>query len=227
MDGKIFAYCERGLDPGFWAEPVNALTNAAFIIAGLAAFWLLARQPAERRRLVDLWLAALLCIIGIGSFLFHTYATPWAGLADVLPIAIMMLSYLAVALRRFLGANWLWTGAGLVIFIVAYVSAREIHCDGGRCLNGSLGYLPALIALLLIGGWLIVQGDKPTGWNLLAGAAVFAVSLVFRTIDFEVCDHVHMAGEPLGTHFLWHTLNAVMLFILVRAAIRFRSVRTD
>ena len=27
---KIFAYCERGLNPGFWAEPLNAISNAAF-----------------------------------------------------------------------------------------------------------------------------------------------------------------------------------------------------
>ena len=222
MDNKIFAYCERGLDPGFWAEPINAVTNAAFVIAGLAAFWLLARQPAGNRRLVDYWLAALVCIIGIGSFLFHTLATPWAGLADVLPIAIMMLSYLTVALRRYLGATWLWTAAGLVVFVVAYVLAGQIPCDGGRCLNGSLGYVPALIALLLIGGWLVARGDKPTGWSLLAGAAVFAASLAFRSVDFHVCDHTHVGHGPLGTHFMWHTLNAVMLFILVRAAIRFK-----
>ncbi|MEM7122640.1 MAG: ceramidase domain-containing protein [Pseudomonadota bacterium] len=228
MDDKIFNYCERGLDPGFWAEPINAVTNAAFVIAGLAAFYLLARQPAGSRRLVDYWLAALVCIIGIGSFLFHTYATPWAGLADVLPIAIMMLSYLTVALRRYLGATWLWTGVGLVVFVVAYVLAGQILCDGERCLNGSLGYFPAFIALMLIGGWLVARGDKPTGWGLLAAAGVFAVSLAFRSVDFHVCDHTHVGHDhgPLGTHFMWHVLNAVMLYILVRVAIRFERPKT-
>ena len=33
----IDIYCER-LDPSFWAEPINALTNLAFIAVG---FWVL------------------------------------------------------------------------------------------------------------------------------------------------------------------------------------------
>ncbi len=28
----VNSYCER-TDPGFWSEPVNALTNAAFLVA--------------------------------------------------------------------------------------------------------------------------------------------------------------------------------------------------
>ena len=40
---KIFAYCERGLDPSFWAEPVNALTNLGFILASLIALVMLWR----------------------------------------------------------------------------------------------------------------------------------------------------------------------------------------
>ena len=31
---QIDGYCER-LGPGFWAEPLNALTNLAFLIAAL------------------------------------------------------------------------------------------------------------------------------------------------------------------------------------------------
>ena len=30
---QIDIYCER-LGPGFWAEPVNALSNGAFLVAG-------------------------------------------------------------------------------------------------------------------------------------------------------------------------------------------------
>jgi hypothetical protein len=42
MDQTIFdpidAYCER-LGPGLWAEPLNALTNLAFIVAALICAW--------------------------------------------------------------------------------------------------------------------------------------------------------------------------------------------
>ncbi len=223
MEDKIFAYCERGADPGFWAEPVNAVTNAAFVIAGIAAFVLINRQPAGERRPVDVWLATLLCIIGAGSFLFHTFATPWAGLADVLPIAVMMLSYLTMALRRFLKASWPWTALALVVFLAAYALAGQVACDGARCLNGSLGYFPALIAILLIGGWLARRGHGRTGGRLIAAGVVFAISLTFRSLDQSMCDHTHVGDTMLGLHFMWHVLNAATLYILVRAAVLHRT----
>jgi len=68
----VDAYCER-TGPEYWAEPVNALTNAAFLIAALV-MW---------RRTAGLPLARVLClilfVIGLGSYLFHTHATLWAG----------------------------------------------------------------------------------------------------------------------------------------------------
>ncbi len=35
---------------------------------------------------------------------------------------------------------------------------------------------------------------------------MLTVSLVLRSLDAPLC-----AANPLGTHFLWHLLNAVML----------------
>jgi hypothetical protein len=40
------------------------------------------------------------------------------------------------------------------------------------------------------------------------------MSLIFRSIDMAVCPEL-----PLGTHFLWHLLNAVVLYLLLRAAL--------
>ena len=48
---KIFIYCERGQDPSFWAEPLNAVTNAAFILAAIAATRDYATAPREQRML--------------------------------------------------------------------------------------------------------------------------------------------------------------------------------
>ena len=73
----IDAYCERS-DPSFWAEPVNAVTNLAFVLAGLWAW----RRTSGLGRV----LSVVLMAIGVGSFLFHTVAEAWSGLADVLPI---------------------------------------------------------------------------------------------------------------------------------------------
>ena len=41
------------------------------------------------------------------------------------------------------------------------------------------------------------------------------MSLFCRAIDREICDVF-----PLGSHFLWHTLNATLLYILLKQLVR-------
>lgn len=219
MNRKIFAYCERGLDPAFWAEPVNAITNAAFIIAALVATWHWLRLPAAARGPVEACLIALIYAMGIGSFLFHTFATPWAALADTIPIGIFMVAYLAYALKRYLGLGWLITFALLVLFFISLWQSSVARCDGGPCFNGSLAYAPALVVLLVIGSILFVR-KHPAGLSLFAAGAIFALSLTFRTMDQTACSETVLpTGRPLGLHFMWHVLNATLLYVLVRAAL--------
>lgn len=218
---KIFAYCERGTNPAFWAEPLNAVSNMAFLIAAALAFIVWRREPAARRGIMELALVMLVAVIGTGSFLFHTYATRWAVIADTAPIGIFMIAYLGYALRRFAGLSWLVCGVGLAAFIGALAFAETIQCGGRPCLNGSIGYLPALMALAAIGGWLTWRGH-PAAKLMLAGAALFAVSLTLRTLDRSICPATALfGGRQLGTHFLWHICNATLLYTLLIAAIRY------
>lgn len=71
---QIDAYCER-VGFGFWAEPINALTNIAFLASGFV-IW---RKAQGRGLPLAEAMAIVLFAIGIGSFLFHTFATRWAG----------------------------------------------------------------------------------------------------------------------------------------------------
>ena len=224
---QLFSYCERALDSAFWAEPINAISNAAFWIAAAMALALWLRTPGRERMAVDLVLVVLVFVIGLGSFLFHTFATRWAVLADVFPITIFMLVYLGCALKRFLGWNWLATLLGVVLFFVALQQAEKIHCGDGPCLNGSVGYIPAFLVLMLIGGVLQAKAH-PAARSLMGAGLLFAVSLSLRTVDRTICDatDIGVLGGPLGTHFIWHILNATLLYILMRAAmLHGRSVR--
>ncbi len=77
-------YCERLL-PGFWDEPLNAVSNIAFWLAA----WLVWRrwqrwqrsvftnvQPEAASGSADIKsLLAMLLLIGASSFAFHTLAT--------------------------------------------------------------------------------------------------------------------------------------------------------
>lgn len=213
MFASVDAYCER-TDATFWSEPVNAATNAAFVIAGVLLWQLIVRLrasgepvPASVRSLP--W---LLCLIGFASFLFHTLATVWAGLADTLSILLFGCVFLYAFLRHVAGVPGLIGLAGAGLFTLASYFTPGFLPAG--LLNQSGAYFPYVAGLLGIAAYL--HHSRRPGWRMfLLGVAVFGVSLALRTIDPQVC-----AAWPLGSHFLWHVLNAIVLFLLSRELVR-------
>lgn len=200
-------YCER-VGAGFWAEPLNAVSNGAFLIAAFAALTLMRRQSS--RDLPAVLLVGNIAVIGVGSFLFHTFASRWSALADVLPIAVFIHVYLFVALRRFFGAGIL-----LSLLVVAGFAglspglAAFLHPLAGS----TAGYAPALLAMTVT-GLLLLRKNTLASKHLLSAACIFALSMSLRFLDGRLC-----AALPFGTHFLWHILNAATLFMLIRALI--------
>ncbi|MCJ2080976.1 ceramidase domain-containing protein [Methylobacterium sp. J-090] len=225
----VCAYCERA-DGSFWAEPVNALSNVAFLIAAGAVAW--RERRGARPDPVILVLAGLVAVIGLGSFLFHTLAVRWSLLADVIPIAAFIHAYFFLAMRRFFAFGPGPALAATLLF-AAFGFGLEPALDIllgpalAAATNGSIAYVPAILALVGVGAGLLVPqrgGRDPAryaaGTGLLAIAGLFALSLAFRTLDRSLC-----ASLPLGTHFLWHILNAGVLSALLVTALRYRSRR--
>lgn len=203
----VIDYCERQ-SSAFWAEPANALSNFAFVISAAAAFLLWRRRSAA-----DYPALALIIVtasVGVGSFVFHTVATRGAMLLDVVPIAIFIYGYFLLALRRFFALPMVPATAITLAFVALSSFATSVDA-----LNGSVGYLPALAALIVFAA-LLWSRDKQreTARTLGAAALLFAISLFFRTIDRAICP-----AFPLGAHLLWHMLNACVLWLLLRAAI--------
>jgi hypothetical protein len=230
----IFDYCERGLNPAFWAEPLNAITNAGFILAAIAGIVMIARQPGHARSLWHIFFVVNFAAIGVGSFLFHTVPNIETVQADTVPIGIVMFTYLVFAMRRFAGASPFMTCVAIAAFAGAMVLAFLLRCWDGRigilldnippgararCLEGSLGYGPALAAMALIGGLLALR-RHPAAPLLLTAALTFFASLVFRSLDQRLCSDFIIMGHRMGTHFLWHLLNGLTLFLLLAAAIK-------
>ncbi len=102
MGAAIDLYCERN-GIGFWAEPFNAVNNAAFLLAMVWALVEIRRRRPGDWRLIGLSLLA--GCIGIGSFLFHTFATGWAAVADVVPIWTFVALYVVEAVLRMSGVS--------------------------------------------------------------------------------------------------------------------------
>lgn len=213
----IDGYCER-VDPSYWSEPVNAVTNIAFIIAAV-----LGLREARARGALEFgvgWLIFLVFATGVGSYLFHTHAVMWAAMADTTPIMLFILSYLALSMRRYFGMPW-WAAGGIaVVFMIAASLFRRIlgvildYPYGMSPFNGSEGYFPAFMALVVVGFILKAREHPAANW-LLAAACAFIVSLTFRTVDNDVCNTF-----ALGTHFMWHILNGVVLGSLLYGMIR-------
>lgn len=205
-------YCER-LNEAFWAEPLNAVSNAAFLLAALAALVLL-RRTGRRDRPVEI-LIVLVAVIGVGSFLFHTMPQRWTLLADVVPIQLFALGYFGLALQRFLGASAVVAVLGALAFLGAcFGLAAGLAPLLPVGMRGSAGY--AGFALGLFGVALATRlcGDRAGAGRLALAGAVFAASLSFRSLDAVLCLQV-----PFGLHWAWHLLNALLLFLLLRAAI--------
>jgi hypothetical protein len=205
LEEQIIAYCER-TDFTYWSEPVNALSNAGFVLVA-ALLWPRTAGVALARALV-----VVLAAIGFGSFLWHTHATRWAGLADVLPILAFILLYLFVATRDFLGLSVFWAAVAVALFLpyAAVISGLLGLVLPG--LGASAAYASVAVLIAGYGLWL---RHMPTGRGLLLGAGLLCVSLGFRMADDAVC-----AVFPMGTHFLWHILNAVMLGWMVYVYLR-------
>jgi hypothetical protein len=207
----VDGYCER-LTPGYWAEPVNAVTNIAFVAAAALVWRRTAGVPLARA------MALLLAAIGVGSYLFHTHANRVTGLMDVIPILVFILLYIFAASRDFLGLTPWQAGIATAAFL-PYAAATVPLWSMIPGLGSSAGYAPVPV-LILAYAWLLRRRAPRTARGLAAGAGLLGLSLLFRTLDGPLC-----AVWPLGTHFLWHLLNAVMLGWMINVYVRHRAGR--
>lgn len=208
-------YCER-LSAAFWAEPANALSNLAFVFVGVWALWQGRKLSARPMVMI---MAGLIVAVGIGSFLFHTYANTLALIGDLVPIFVFTSAYLFHSLRRFI--QWpLKRSLVALVAVVAGMALAQIFVPN-HVLNGSLLYAPPLLALFCVAGAMRARHHGKWSQLYAAGAATLALSLVMRTLDPVICD-----AFPLGTHFLWHLLNGACLGILITVALRFDPAPT-
>lgn len=202
----IDIYCER-VTGAFWAEPINAITNLAFLIAAWFAYRFWKAKAAGEKEILAL--CAILGVIGVGSFLFHTFATHWSMLADVLPIALFIhLAIFSAAYRVF--------GLGRItsIAVVAAFFAFNFACEKyipAEWLNRSITYLPAFLALLTM--TLLARAKGLQAYrSFFVATILFVASLSLRSIDMAMCE----TTGGIGTHFMWHVLNGLLLFNIVK-----------
>ena len=193
----VDGYCER-IDASFWSEPLNAITNIFFLVA---AVWVLRREGLNSTARI---LALILGMIGVASFLFHSFAQAWAGALDVLFILLFTLLYLFAASKDFVGAP-----RSIALVITLGYFPFSIVVDWLPLPLTFLGstriYMPMLILIILF-SLLLYKRLPIVSRGLAVGAFILIISMLARILDVPLCQKI-----PLGTHFVWHVLNAVML----------------
>lgn len=235
MDDSVLtyldSYCERAGDPSAFAEPLNFITNGFFILASIIAVRILLELSSLRKqgpsiidgdsrlrgndRKIDLWLLGVfLFAIGIGSGLWHWKPSPTTVLLDVIPITLFMHLFLVSALRRLFALSYMrvlgWWGGYVAITILAQ---RYLPPD---VLHGTVMYLPTYGVMLLL-TYGMYRRNTALGKVFASITLVWTLSLIARTIDLEICSRF-----SIGTHFIWHTLNAWVLWRLLMLLIRGR-----
>ncbi|MEZ5832454.1 MAG: ceramidase domain-containing protein [Dongiaceae bacterium] len=203
-------YCER-TTPDLDAELVNAFTNAAFLVGAALAWRLQARQRETGASTLIRILIVAMAAVGLGSFLFHTLGTRWAEWGDVIPILVFMLLYLWFVLTYLIVLPSMWKVPALALFCAA-TFLLEARVPGDVLWGGAL-YAPTILTFIAI-GTVLKLSEHPAANAMIGAIVVFFAALTARSSDMPVCDIF-----PLGTHFLWHLLNATLLYLLVRLAI--------
>jgi len=130
-------------------------------------------------------------------------ATNWARWIDIIPILVFQLVFLWLYCVEVIRVRRITAILAVIAFLALALHSRQY----AYLLNGSFIYAPTTITLLMLGIWHRIHYSHRRS-DLLFAAAVFCLSLTFRTIDNAVC-----TSFPLGTHFLWHLLNGLVVFI--------------
>jgi len=196
---SVDIYCER-LDASFWAEPINAISNLSFIVAGL----LLWRLKSPRATVM----AILLILIGLGSFSFHTYANRLTGLFDVLAIALYLVAFAFLIPKQWSKSSiWIQLGSVLVLIICIVLTQLLIST-----LKPTFPWLPPGMYL---GAWLtliiyalVTQSSNSQAARFLwLAIIIFPFSLMSRQLDIPLCDFTG------GSHWLWHLINGLTSYL--------------
>ena len=203
-------YCER-TSASLFAEPLNAVSNLAFFVAGWFAWREFRRDPSRRDDPLITWLIVLMPVVGLGSLTFHTVGTQWASWADVIPILIFMLLYLWLATQRYL--HWP-TGVSAIALLAFLLSTLALERFAPpTLLAGGAMYLPTVAACL---GIVLapIDADGQVRRIIALAVAQFLIGFTLRSLDEPLC-----AMLPIGLHYFWHISNAIVLYLLVHAAI--------
>lgn len=207
-------YCENLSDSFFISQPFNTLTNLAFFIAGLFLIKLYRKYDLRSPGIVVC--IGLVFLIGMGSTIWHSSETLLGELLDIIPISLLILTSLALFLTKVIKMP-IW-GIALTLIGFLGINFLSLHLFDKEPLRSSSGYFPAILMLGLMGIYTYWK-KIPIYKELILALITFLLSITFRSLDHLLC-------EPMiiGTHFMWHILNGLLVYLVVRALIEHETI---
>ncbi len=202
LDIEIPTYCERVGKSGVFAEPVNVISNISFLISAYLIFRYLKRNHSKD---VSLYLLAIFtAFIGLGSTIFHIFATPISLLPDSIPIYLTMIIFLWTFLKNTLGNQKIAT-----IITVCFVGLQTfLYLSGFRNVgNVTIRHIVNIVGIPL----LILLAHKKYFKSinyLYATLVIYIIAMVLRATEPLICP-----AFPMGTHFTWHILLAAIPYL--------------
>ena len=207
--GPVDSYCER-VASGFGAEPFNALTGLAFLVVGLVAF---ARAPGTDDRNAALALA----LVGLASAAQHGFSVEVTVWADVAANLLYLVALGVLLLRRLAGVGAIAAGLAAVVTVAAAYQALQ-SVDLRQTLGFAADLFVMLTVVLFAAALLLRSAHPATAGRIALAAAVLAAGLPFRFLDHALC-----SVWPLGTHGIWHLMNATATALLLSALARHKQ----
>lgn len=207
-----YGICERH-SLGWVAEPLNVISSFAFMAVAISIYrYYKSEEDLQRKWIWDVHaLTFITFIIGFNSVLFHAFPNPTTELLDTLAIVFFIIIYFWSVLFRIGRCNLFQASICFIAFVgFSHILVHQFP----NALNDSIGYLSSMIALIMIAVHLHLKA-RPSSQHFMLAAIIGVCSLFCRAIDKEICSML-----PIGTHFLWHTLNATLLYILLKQLVR-------
>ena len=193
-------YCESS--SGFFQEPLNAITNLAFLIA---AFFIYKKIRKNKIKKPEYYFALFFVIsLGLSSFFWHSYGNNLSFGLDFFLAGLFVLTAGFILVNNVIKNRFL---TGSIILSFAFVG--WILSSFLPSFNAINYYLAGAILLIILLIWMRIKLGKSINKFLIV-ILILGFSLVLRSIDLAVCNFF-----PVGTHFLWHLLNALAIYLAI------------
>lgn len=209
----FYGVCERREPDELWAEPLNVISSVGFLVAAYLILKKCIGHPEiKKEKKWDIHILNFLVLaIGCSSVIFHMAPSHYTELLDIFFIvAFINIFFLSFMVRV----------AKLKIYqiVVAYLaftgSTHMLVSQFPNAMNDSIAYLSSVFTIIFIAFYL--KKKRRAGSTDFKYAAIIGmISLTFRSIDNYVCDYIH-----IGTHFMWHFLNSVLIYLLLKQLVR-------